>query len=47
MNYTNLKIGFTLTMAIMGIIFTHNAYTAMNNIMTAQADKMSAVYNIK
>ena len=47
MNYTSLKIGFTLTIAIMGIIFTHNAYTAMNNIMTAQAQKLEAVYSIK
>ena len=44
MNYTHLKIGFTLTIAVLGILFANNCYKALNSVMIAQNNKLETIY---
>jgi len=45
MNYTSLKIGMTLTIAVFGIFLTHIAYNSINNVMEKQAEKLEELYS--
>ncbi|MHA2012798.1 MAG: hypothetical protein ACTSWG_10565 [Candidatus Helarchaeota archaeon] len=46
MNYTSVKIGFTIGVAVLGIIFAHNVIKSFTSIMEVKSNQLELIYSI-